>query len=314
MEKDERSQRPRSHTEGLPASKGNPEDWSDVTIDDFTVTQEINDASDLRKVLAQPQPSVLIFRGQSDRFRLQPSIERLFETPASRFSAEAYVRSEFMRRAPHYLGRLPEKEDALGWLALARHYGAPSRLLDWTRSLPVAAFFAASQVRSDEVCTIWAVDQKALKSYALRVQRDNGGQMVRCDTWEQFISHDSQFEAAFLHPDPCARPFVAALEPFETNERMIIQQGLFLAANCLDISFQHVLASTIQAADCRLHRIRIAPSARRELLLLLDGMNINEATLFPGIDGFARSLAISAEIRDRFTSEANRPLPWRPQK
>jgi hypothetical protein len=170
----------------------------------------------------------------------------------------------------------------------------------------VAAFFAASQAREDDACVIWAIDQKALKRRAVGVLRRDHNL-----TWEEFVSRGSNFEAAFICPDRSATPFVAPLEPFETNERMIIQQGLFLAATCLDMSFQHVLAHTIMAADCRLFRAQIYPAARIELLSLLDKMNISEATLFPGIDGFARSLWVSARLRKRFMLEENQPLPWR---
>jgi hypothetical protein len=150
------------------------------------------------------------------------------------------------------------------------------------------------------------IDQKALKRRAVGVLRRDHNL-----TWEEFVSRGSNFEAAFICPDRSATPFVAPLEPFETNERMIIQQGLFLAATCLDMSFQHVLAHTIMAADCRLFRAQIYPAARIELLSLLDKMNISEATLFPGIDGFARSLWVSARLRKRFMLEENQPLPWR---
>jgi hypothetical protein len=49
--------------------------------------------------------------------------------------------------------------DGMSWLALMRHHGAPSRLLDWTRSPHVAAHFAASAAAVGSAFTVWAVDQ-----------------------------------------------------------------------------------------------------------------------------------------------------------
>jgi hypothetical protein len=168
----------------------------------------------------------------------------------------------------------------------------------------VAAFFAAYNAREDEGCFIWTVDQRYLKQQALSLL----GEQAK---WEKVTSCGSHFEDAFLRQDPSARPFVAPLEPFETSERMSIQQGLFLAANCLDIPFQHVLTSALMETDRRLYRTRIGPGLRIDLLRLLNSMNINEATLFPGIDGFASSLRVSAGLQSQYLLE-EQPRAWRP--
>jgi hypothetical protein len=99
---------------------------------------------------------------------LESSIERLRKSYSNSFKLEAedYVRKEFKRRAHHYLQHLPEDSEDLEWLALMRHHGAPTRLLDWTRSPYVATFFALAEAREEQVSVVWAVDIQAVKREA----------------------------------------------------------------------------------------------------------------------------------------------------
>src|SRR6058998_3676205 len=48
----------------------------------------------------------------------------------------------------------------LEWLALMQHYGAPTGLLDFTRSFWIALFFAFEEAESD--CSVVALDPTSL--------------------------------------------------------------------------------------------------------------------------------------------------------
>jgi hypothetical protein len=252
-----------------------------------------------------------IFRGQPDaRWGLQPSIEHLaLPDGTTRYSAERFIRREFRRRAHHYLSQLPEPDDALAWLALMRHHGAPSRLLDWTRSPYVAAHFAAVNAAPDAVFMIWAVDQVELVRLARKeiIERNptlGEGLIDSLDelrNWPRFVSSPANFDKVFLQQGDRPPIIVAPVEPFHTSERMTVQQGLFLCSSLLSLSFEQSLAWLLGhgEGEAKLIRFEVMPQVRAPLLTELDRMNITEATLFPGLDGFARSLGPSAAFPGR---------------
>src|SRR5262245_61006901 len=90
-----------------------------------------------------------IFRGVSAwEHKLDTTFDRVVADlsldEADRWKFEAWMLSEFKRRAHHYLGKsnTPNPNDYLEWFSLMRHHGAPSRLLDFSYSFFVAAYFA----------------------------------------------------------------------------------------------------------------------------------------------------------------------------
>src|SRR5262249_22831199 len=99
------------------------------------------------------------FRGQRDASRpLYSTLSRYFLT--YRISQRMWEAQEerilriFKRKAVHFLQHVPERDDELLWLALMQDHGAPTRLLDFTWSPYVAAFFALHNATTE--AAVWA--------------------------------------------------------------------------------------------------------------------------------------------------------------
>lgn len=238
------------------------------------------------------------YRGVGNtEWALQSSLERL-NTPLA-VEAERYLLATFQRRVHHYISDPPAKEDDLEWLALLQHHGAPTRLLDWTKSQYVALFFALHELREEGGnCALWAIDLQWCKNQAMRViQRIEPGRTrpIPALDPDESLGMPETFRAVFFTEPPLQ--FVAPLQPFRMNERLTIQQGLFLCPGDLRMSFEsNLLAFLKDDFANHVHKIVIPNQLREEVLAMLNKMNINRASLFPGIDGFEQSLITNVPI------------------
>ena len=87
------------------------------------------------------------------------------------------------------------------------------------------------------------------------------------------------------------QPSICAINAFQLNERLAVQQGLFVCPGDLRISFKrNLIAGGPSPENLVRFEISTETEARREMLNMLHQMNINNASLFPGLDGFAGSL------------------------
>jgi hypothetical protein len=88
---------------------------------------------------------------------------------------------------------------------------------------------------------------------------------------------------------------VAPIQPFRMNERLTIQQGLFLCPAQISSTFEQSL-SAMSLTGTRFEKYDFSASLRGDILSERNKMNINRASLFAGIDGFAQSLGLNVEI------------------
>ena len=262
-----------------------------------------------------------IFRGQAQGWPLESALHRLVERArknqgslSSASVVEHFAVTEFQRRAHHYRATVPVDAHKFEWLALMRHHGAPTRLLDWTRSPYVATFFAIADgeavgsVTQNGPPAVWAVSSKWLADEARSVWPELSSISDACGV---LPGAESSFDRLFFPRSRQQHAVIMPLEPFRLNERVSVQQGVFLCPSSPDWPFETVLKYVCETASepAPFYRLLIHRSARRELLRLLRMMNITSETLFPGLDGFARSVSEVIETDFGLSGGVIPPLP-----
>lgn len=206
----------------------------------------------------------------------------------------------FRRKAHIYLHNSTALTNDLRCLALMQHHGAPTRLLDFTKSPFVAAFFALERAASD--VAVYALNTPALWSLAPRfdptLTRD------RIDPREQ-----GNFARYFLDN---RNPMMWFGEPSEMDSRLMAQSGLFVVPGVLDRPIDLILEA-YGAPQELLYKFVLPLSAREEAMRSLYRMNVTYATLFPDLDGLARSLGYELEvIWERLVEEYEQRRPGEP--
>ena len=229
-----------------------------------------------------------VFRGEiSAQWPLVSSLTRRLQTycPDSRLwpLREERALRIFRRKVHNYFADRAALEDDLRCLALMQHHGAPTRLLDFTKSPYVAAFFALEDAVSD--AAVYALNTPALWSttpaFDATMSRDLIDPRTRGNFAKFFIGN--------------RWPMLWFGEPSEMDRRLVAQSGLFVIPGVLDTPLDGILDS-YPANEPLIVKYVLPLSLRAEAMDALYRMNVTNASLFPDLEGLARSMAYELEV------------------
>lgn len=226
------------------------------------------------------------FRGQADaRWSLMNAIERTEFIPFYKGIEIDFV-AEFQRGARNYLSKDETPSHLIEWLALMQHHGAPTRLLDLTRSPFIAAYFAFEICveTEDNKIAVWGVNVQHLKTKALEVL---AGEFKEALQQSKNLITEELFEKIFHQNN---QQLVFPVEPFRMNRRYSLQQSVFISTGISHVPLMQQLDFLNDDMEKTVVKIEIPSSFKKEALRDLLQMNLHRASLFPDLDGYAASL------------------------
>jgi|SRR2546422_3125959 len=218
-------------------------------------SEPISSWLDLAQLLESHADGTWLFRGETDNGDpLKPTAGRVGREVGSARKKpydkahEVEALEQFKREVRPHLTHRPEND--LEWLAIAQHHGMATRLLDWSESLLVAAFFAVVNA---------GARSKSGVIYAVR-------------------------DVPNVSKDDAENPFemtdVRLYRPPHITSRIPAQRGVF--------TIHH--DPTQEYTPESIRRWTVAPVACGKIKNILSACAINESSLFPGVDGLSRHI------------------------
>ena len=201
------------------------------------------------------------YRGQTENWKLLPKLARLGYPPKFLLALEEDSMTHFkLRSAPFRKSLIPTPMELL---QLMQHYGAYTRLSDWTMNPLAALWFAVSE------------SEAATRTTDSVVWRFN------CPTKFIYTIDDG---------DPRIDVEDCVILPYDTDPRINAQDGIFLVHTFHEPDRGFLpLESNQKIRNC-LSLYKIPWKERNLIRQALDEFGINERRLFPDLGGIARHL------------------------
>jgi hypothetical protein len=228
----------------------------------------------------------LWFRGQSDAtWGLIPRIWRKEYSDAN----EAEMRLEF-ESVGHPLTQSGAVHDKWHWYFLMQHYGAPTRILDWTINPLVALYFAVRDSEDDGA--VWVVDPWRWNRAHVK---DMYGPAI--GGWEETTEYLLDLEDACnvsKNEDQTSKKWPIAIEPSHIDRRIAAQGSKFVIfgtkKNMTDSPAINRPRDS-KGKHAVIERIIVPKNVAEGLREELNQIGINERAMFPDLEGLGKHIA-----------------------
>jgi hypothetical protein len=238
-----------------------------------TVSDLANTVGEVREESAKHK---LWFRGHSrDDYQLRPTIGRPHKYAGRKkvftSSDEQQLLNRFRRRA------FPQDHNVInaGYaIFLARHYGLPTRLLDWTASPLFALYFTCIE-HPDRDGHLWAFRQRS----------DSTG-------LDAFILTEQRTEKE-LFGLTGSEPDIKIVFPVFNSPRLVAQDGGFTWNSDPWRPLEELAGTKFKEGFLdieHLYRWQVPKDSKANIVRELSGLGINHRSVFPDLDGIARSI------------------------
>lgn len=211
------------------------------------------------------------WRGHADAtWKLLPKVYR----KSADFRYEVNCCSLFRQGAMSRHSVCPPDNDLPEWLFLMQHHRLPTRLLDWTESPLVAAFFACHEA-PDSDGALWILDPFMLNRIQIAQSVIKG---ARTPEVLPII------QAAFTGKNTSENK-ILAIGTNQIDIRMLVQLSAFT------IHQPGKPLDEIDGTDKFLQKVTIPSACKPQILKNLDGVGIRLPNLFPDLDHLAEYIA-----------------------
>ncbi len=232
------------------------------------------------------------YRGQDGEFDPTPSIFR-------KNYDEFNLNTMFRNRATA-LKDTPETGRMDKWLFLMQHYGAPTRLLDWTESLTNALYFALDSFYKLCECkkkkqnpTIWVIHPYELNEisgmdfFPNTWVSDNFG----CEYFKlSFFQEKSYKDKRVIYHDLSEFKYPIAIQANYSDMRLFSQQSCFTIHGTEKKGFCELLKNTSIIAKNHFLKFVIPNKYAKKLYNEVKAIGIKETNIFPDLDSLAKEL------------------------
>ena len=225
--------------------------------------------------------NTFLYRGlQRQEYEMKTSLQRNCREKA------VELEPLLLRNFAKYVNIIDPSVDESQWRAMivGQHHGLPTRLLDWTISVPMALNFATDEADLSEIdqhdCAVWRIDVEEINAFL--PEKYKKGMMEKTNVYT-LKDLEALGKGIKEYDEDMGDQAFITLDPPSIDERIVNQFSYFTImpsgiTNLEDYLDKHTKSTVKYIIDKKL---------RWDIRDTLDQWNINERTVYPGIDGIA---------------------------